>query len=172
MAAAQIERGNLVNVVRDALDNTGLPGRYLELEITEGSLLHSAEHARKVTGAIRDMGTPLAIDDFGTGYSSLSYLKQLPIDKLKIDRSFVRDLPGNSEDAAITRTVIALAHGLGLTVLAEAVETDEHRDFLLAEGCDEAQGFRISKALPAVEFEAWMETHLLDHSAAMGITVH
>ena len=167
VAAAQIERGNLVNVVRDALDVSGLPGRYLELEITEGSLLHSADHARKVTGAIRDMGTPLAIDDFGTGYSSLSYLKQLPIDKLKIDRSFIKDLPGNSEDVAIARTVIALAHGLGLTVLAEAVENDEQRDFLLAEGCDEAQGFRFSKALPAPEFEAWMASHQASLSTAL-----
>ena len=156
IAAAQIERGNLVQLVRDILDETGLPGDCLELEITEGSLLHSAENARKVTSAIREMGTPLAIDDFGTGYSSLSYLKQLPIDKLKIDQSFVRDLPGNSDDVAIARTVIALGHGLGLTVLAEAVETEAQRDFLLAEGCDEAQGFHYSCALPAVEFEAWM----------------
>ena len=156
IAAAQIERGNLAKLVREILDETGLPGDCLELEITEGSLLHSAENARKVTGAIREMGTPLAIDDFGTGYSSLSYLKQLPIDKLKIDQSFVRDLPGNSDDVAIARTVIALGHGLGLTVLAEAVETEAQHDFLLAEGCDEAQGFHYSCALPAVEFEAWM----------------
>ena len=156
IAAAQIERGDLVRLVREILDETGLPGECLELEITEGSLLHSAENARKVTSAIREMGTLLAIDDFGTGYSSLSYLKQLPIDKLKIDQSFVRDLPGNSDDVAIARSVIALGHGLGLTVLAEAVETEAQRDFLLAEGCDEAQGFHYSCALPAVEFEAWM----------------
>jgi diguanylate cyclase (GGDEF)-like protein/PAS domain S-box-containing protein len=156
VAAAQIERGNLVQLVRTILDETGLPGECLELEITEGSLLHSAENARKVTAAIREMGTPLAIDDFGTGYSSLSYLKQLPIDKLKIDQSFIRDLPGNRDDVAIARTVIALGHGLGLTVLAEAVETEAQRDFLIAEGCDEAQGFHYSRALPAVEFEAWM----------------
>ena len=109
--------------------------------------------------AIRELGVSLAIDDFGTGYSSLSYLKDLPMSKLKIDQSFTRGVPNDADDMAITKTILALGGGLNLRVIAEGVETQEQAEFLLASGCELAQGYYYSKPLPADEFEEYWHRH-------------
>ncbi|PLX62210.1 EAL domain-containing protein [Sedimenticola selenatireducens] len=126
-------------------------GNSIELEITETSLMENAEFMEEVLVRLADIGLEVAVDDFGTGYSSLSYLKRLPIDLLKIDQSFVRDLPSNSNDTAICRAIIAMAHSLNLRVLAEGVETEEQMQFLRKENCDEMQGFLYSKPISADE---------------------
>ncbi|MEJ1379172.1 MAG: EAL domain-containing protein [Candidatus Sedimenticola sp. (ex Thyasira tokunagai)] len=126
-------------------------GNRLELEVTETSVMENAEFMEETLRSISSLGLELAVDDFGTGYSSLSYLKRLPIDRLKIDQSFVRDLPDNSNDTAICRAIIAMAHSLNLRVIAEGVETEQQRAFLQRENCDEMQGFLISKPVSADE---------------------
>lgn len=152
----QIERGDIVEVVRKVLWETHLPAHLLELEITESFIMKHPEEAISTLSALKELGVSLAIDDFGTGYSSLSYLKRLPINKLKIDRSFVKDVPNGKADTAITRAVIALGKGLSLRVIAEGVESDEQRDFLADEGCHEAQGFLYTKPLAADDFQLLM----------------
>ncbi len=154
VSGVEFRRGEVAASVRSALADSQLPPALLELEITESALMHQADGGARSLGVLRDMGISLAIDDFGTGYSSLAYLKRLPLSKLKIDRNFVRDLPDDTEDAAISRAVIAMAHNLGLTVLAEGVENVAQSDFLAAEGCDEMQGFLRGRPIPAEEFFA------------------
>ncbi len=149
VAGRQIQRTDLVTTVRDVLARTQLPPDHLELEITEGFIMGQAEESVTLLKSLRALGVGLSIDDFGTGYSSLAYLKRLPIDKLKIDRSFVRELPDDENDAAIARAVIALGHSLQFTVIAEGVETAAQRDFLLTLGCDQGQGFLFSTPRPA-----------------------
>jgi diguanylate cyclase (GGDEF)-like protein/PAS domain S-box-containing protein len=153
IAAKQIHHGDFVEQVRKTLKDTGLPPDMLELEITESSILENIEETVSKLRSIKELGVTVAIDDFGTGYSSLSYLKQLPIDRLKIDRSFVKDTPSDADDCAIVRTIISMSNNLGLAVIAEGVESQEQVDFLAAEGCDEIQGYWLSKPLPADELE-------------------
>ncbi|MDD2789140.1 MAG: EAL domain-containing protein [Sulfurimonas sp.] len=119
------------------------------------------EEAIKTLQKISDIGIELAIDDFGTGYSSLAYLKRLPINKLQIDQTFVRDLPEDEEDAGITKAVIALAHSLNLKVIAEGVETKEQRDFLVQNGCEKIQGYFYSKPIPADALEVLLKDNLV-----------
>ncbi|NML62703.1 EAL domain-containing protein [Massilia sp. RP-1-19] len=151
ITAKQIHHKAFVDQVRDALDDSGLPPQLLELEITEGSIVENIEETVNKLRQIKALGVTVAIDDFGTGYSSLSYLKELPIDRLKIDQAFVRDIPLNPHDCAIARTIIAMAKNLGLSVIAEGVETREQVDFLRAEGCNEIQGFLVSPPIAADE---------------------
>ncbi|MEW5965475.1 MAG: EAL domain-containing protein [Pseudomonadota bacterium] len=136
------------------LQAIGLPGSNLVIEITESLLLHAAKDVTDQLFRFRDAGIGIAIDDFGTGYSTLSYLKQFPIDYVKIDRSFVRDLETDPNDMALSRAIILMAHELGLKVIAEGVETAAQRDLLAAAGCDFAQGYLYARPLPASEFEA------------------
>ncbi|RIX44144.1 MAG: EAL domain-containing protein [Rhodocyclales bacterium GT-UBC] len=158
VATPQLERGNFVALLQKSLKEHELPADCLEIEITESVIMANSETVRDVLLKIQSIGITTAIDDFGTGYSSLSYLKELPIDSLKIDRAFIRDLPGNTHDTAITRAIIAMAHSLGFKVIAEGIENAEQQAWLDIEGCDEAQGYLISRPMPAEEFEMWL-TH-------------
>lgn len=150
LSVHQLRQGKLVSLVRQVLEETGLAPHYLELELTESQLLDSVEHIIATFQQLRDLGVKLAIDDFGTGYSSLSYLKRIPVDYVKIDQAFIRGLGEGGEDAAITRAIIAMAHGLSLKVVAEGVETAQQLAFLKAESCDEVQGYLISRPLEAL----------------------
>lgn len=157
--AGQQVTSEFAQTVRAVLEQTGLRPACLELEVTEGFIIGHADDAIARLNDLKSLGLELAIDDFGTGYSSLSYLKRLPIDKLKIDQSFVRGMP-NPDDEAITRAVIALSKSLGLQVIAEGVETELQRDFLKAEGCHEGQGYLYSKPVPADALAALLERRL------------
>jgi EAL domain-containing protein (putative c-di-GMP-specific phosphodiesterase class I) len=145
--------------VRAALDETGMPPELLELEVTESSVMHNIERAVQVLTALKAMGVRLAIDDFGTGYSSLSQLKRFPIDTLKVDRSFIREIPDDPEDRAIAEAIIAMGRTLSLTVVAEGVETHEQQEFLRRHGCDQMQGFYFSKPIAAEEFAELLQRH-------------
>jgi diguanylate cyclase (GGDEF)-like protein/PAS domain S-box-containing protein len=140
----------------DILAQTGFPAHNLELELTESMVMRDAENAVTMLESVRSTGVRLAIDDFGTGYSSLAYLKRLPIDCVKIDRSFIRDLPEDRDDVSITRSIIAMAHNMKLEVVAEGVETVAQFDFLNAHGCDEIQGFLFSVPLPMDELKRFL----------------
>ncbi|WP_353114859.1 EAL domain-containing protein [Nitratidesulfovibrio sp.] len=150
----QFRHRNLVGMVADVLAETGLPPHLLELEITESTIVTDADHTIRKLNQLAEMGIALSVDDFGTGYSSLSQLKNLPLTSLKIDRSFIRDIPDDPNDAAIAATIITMADRLGLRVVAEGVETPEQLNFLLLEGCHEVQGFLFSRPLPPEEFAA------------------
>ncbi|WP_170288186.1 EAL domain-containing protein [Marilutibacter maris] len=156
ISALQLLRGNLPQVVARALEDTGIPPERLELELTESVIMANAEQGAATLGALRKLGVGLAVDDFGTGYSSLAYLKRLPITSLKIDKEFIDDLGGDSDDAAITSTVITMAHSLGLNVIAEGVEEESQLQFLLANGCDEVQGYWLSRPLDASSCAAFL----------------
>ena len=141
VSGVQIHRSNFADTVYGVLVETGCDPNMLELEITESAIMRNVEYVIDVCQQLKSMGVRLALDDFGTGYSSLSYLKKFPLDKLKIDQSFVHDLPDDAEDAAISSAIIALGQNLGLSITAEGVEKVEQRDFLIARGCSEAQGY-------------------------------
>jgi len=152
LSARQFAHESLLEDVARTLRDTRLDPAYLEFEITESMVMRDPEHAVKLLGGLKAMGIRLSIDDFGTGYSSLNYLKRFPLDSVKIDRAFIQDLPGNADDAAITRAIIAMAHSLRLKVIAEGVETEEQLGFLRELGCDEMQGYLFSGPLPGDEF--------------------
>jgi diguanylate cyclase (GGDEF)-like protein/PAS domain S-box-containing protein len=156
IAGPQFERAEFVGTVRQALDETGLEPEMLELEITETFISRRIDHALAVLEELRRLGVKLAIDDFGTGYSSMMYLKRLPIDKLKIDRSFIHGLPDDQEDVAIAKAIIALGKSMDFIVIAEGIETPEQQAFLLREACDQGQGFLHSRPIPAEDFERLM----------------
>lgn len=153
LSAAQFKHQDLVAIVRDVLEQTGLDPSLLQLEITESIAMHNVEATIDTLTQLRGFGATISIDDFGTGYSSLNYLKKFPVDKLKIDRSFVTDIGLHPDNAAIVKTIINLGHGIGCKVNVEGIETAEQLDFLRSNGVDEAQGFLFSKPLPAMEFE-------------------
>jgi EAL domain-containing protein (putative c-di-GMP-specific phosphodiesterase class I) len=151
LSPVQFLEPDLPERVAAILIETGLPADRLELEITEGVLLDHTDESQARLARLKALGVRLAVDDFGIGYSSLGYLKRLPIDKLKIDKSFIDDLPGDAANVKIVTAVISLAHSLRLEVLAEGVENREQLLFLRQQGCDSAQGFLYSKPLPASE---------------------
>jgi EAL domain-containing protein (putative c-di-GMP-specific phosphodiesterase class I) len=152
----QFRQKNLLALITDTLAATGLAPDYLELELTESSIMEHSEQNIALLGSLKQMGIRLSIDDFGTGFSSMSALKLLPIHRLKIAQQFVRDILTDPDDAAITDAIIAMAHSLKLTVLAEGVETREQMDYLRQRQCDEVQGFYFARPMPADEFTAFL----------------
>lgn len=148
----------LIGVILKTLQETGLDPHYLVMELTESVAMESGETLHRKMHDISQMGVQLAIDDFGTGFSSLNYIKQFPIHKLKIDKTFVDNCDTNADDAAIIQTVIALGHALNLKIIAEGVETDDQEAFLRASECDEIQGYNRSKPLSAEKFTAMLES--------------
>ena len=154
LSAKQFHDADLAAIVRSALNDARLQPGYIELELTESALMCNPEESARTLESLSAMGVHISIDDFGTGYSSLSYLRRFPLDKLKIDRSFIRDLLVSADDACIVRAIISLAHSLRLRVVAEGVETHQQLEFLRELGCDQYQGYYCSPAVPADQFVA------------------
>ncbi len=138
----------------------GMRPELLELELTESMVMQSPERATRILGAIKQMGVRIAVDDFGVGYSSLAQIKRYPIDTLKVDRSFIRDLEKNAEDRAITEAIITMGKTLSMTVVAEGVETQEQQTFLADHACDAMQGFYFSKPIGADQFAGFLRQHI------------
>jgi diguanylate cyclase (GGDEF)-like protein len=164
LSARQFRQDSLIDTVRGALAAARLEPRYLELELTESAVMQDAESSVQIMRKLSDLGLRISVDDFGTGYSSLSYLRRLPLDKLKIDRSFIREIVTSRDDAEIVRAIVTLAHSLHLKVIAEGVETAEQLTFLRSLGCDQYQGFYCSPPLPAAQFIALLPHRPIDES--------
>jgi EAL domain-containing protein (putative c-di-GMP-specific phosphodiesterase class I) len=158
LSACQLQQSDLTDMISDILREARVSPEYLEIEITESALL-DAEAINPTAQKLVDMGVRLSIDDFGTGYCALAYLKQLSVNVIKIDRSFIRDIPKDQEDVAISEAIINLSKSLGLQVVAEGVESREQWEYLRRQGCDLMQGFLASRALPSDEFVLWTKTH-------------
>ena len=156
VSALQFRRLDLVDTVRRALSDADVNARYLEIELTESAVMTHPEESVEILERLSRMGVVVSVDDFGTGYSSMSYLRRFPIDKLKIDRSFINNLMTSEDDASIVRAIISLAHGLRLKVVAEGVETAEQVALLQKLGCDQYQGFYFSPPVTATAFEELM----------------
>src|SRR5262249_55173593 len=154
LSALQLRQGDLPGLVRATLAETGLAPHLLELEITEGVLIDDHQRAVAILTELKQIGVRIVLDDFGTGYSSLSYLQSFPFDKIKIDRSFIKNLDNAAQSASITRAIMTMGHGLGLPILAEGVETEEQLSFLARESCDEVQGVLIGAAHPIDHYAA------------------
>jgi diguanylate cyclase (GGDEF)-like protein len=157
LTVKQLQQKDFLSYLQTLMQETGCDPKYLELEVTEGQIMTRPEEAIRILGEINQLGIRLSVDDFGTGYSSLSYLKKLPIHKLKIDQSFIKELPYDEEDVAITRAVIALAQSLNLNIIAEGVETLEQQEFLVRNGCEHIQGYFYAKPMPADEVEIFLK---------------
>jgi EAL domain-containing protein (putative c-di-GMP-specific phosphodiesterase class I) len=166
----QFVDGQLVHEIAAMLAHHGTPADLLELELTEGSLMAHTERTSTTLSDLRQLGLKISIDDFGTGYSSLAYLRQFPIDKLKIDIAFIRDITTKPDDAAVTLAIIRLAHSLNLEVIAEGVETAGQLDFLKTHGCEQVQGYYFSRPLPAAALEAFVYAHRRTHGISVRAT--
>ncbi len=162
VSGEQFQQSDLVAFTKSVLEKTKINPRFLELEVTESAFMEDIQQTIKTLKELHALGIELAIDDFGTGYSSLSYLRQFPIDRLKIDQSFIRNALNNSDDAAIAKTIIALGRSLNLKIIAEGVETADHEQFLISEGCDEVQGYRYSRPVPSAKFIEFMRRYTGD----------
>ena len=158
LSPRQLKDPEFLQQLTDTLAETGVDPNWIELEITENAVMEDVERSLTLMQEITELGVQIAIDDFGTGYSSLSYIRDFPINTLKIDNTFVRDLPSCSRSVAIAKTVLSLGHGLGLKVVAEGVETVEQLDFLRSVNCDFAQGYLVNKPLSGDEFQNWLKT--------------
>jgi EAL domain-containing protein (putative c-di-GMP-specific phosphodiesterase class I) len=158
ISPVEIQRGNVVEHVESALQRSGLDPRFLEIELTESVVLQGAESSSNVLTRLKELGVSIAIDDFGTGYSSLTYLKHFPIDKVKIDQTFVRDIDNDPDDCAIVQAVIAMSHQLKLKVVAEGVFSQGQARFLRECHCDIAQGYLYGRPMPATEIAALFRT--------------
>lgn len=159
ISTRQFVGGNVVHAVEDALRESGLNPTLLELEITEGLLLNDAPQTRRSLERLKKLGTRLSLDDFGTGFSSLGYLQRYDFDVLKIDRSFIKDIENKSEAAGLVKTIIAMAHNLGMEVIGEGVETELQADFIRERECHLGQGYFYTKPLPANEFRSWLKKY-------------
>ena len=164
VSGEQFQQSDLVEFTRSVLEESRINPHLVELEVTESAFMEDIQQTIQKLKQLHSLGVELAIDDFGTGYSSLSYLRQFPIDRLKIDQSFIRNALNNSDDAAIAKTIIGLGRSLNLKVIAEGVETEQHEVFLLAEGCDEVQGYRYSRPIPAEKLETLLASYTGDLS--------
>jgi len=151
------DRGDLVEMIHEAVVSNGVPHHSLLLEITENSLMKDLQSVIPSLHRLNEIGVEIAIDDFGTGYSSLSYLKKFDIDYLKVDKSFICHLAADSDDLALTKAIVIMAHQLGLKVIAEGVETELQRNLLLNMGCDYAQGYFYAKPMPADQFNRYLK---------------
>ncbi|WP_122602877.1 EAL domain-containing response regulator [Pseudomonas viridiflava] len=158
VSGQQIEGSGLITDIGQALERHQVDPKWLEVELTESSLMENTSHTITTLQTLKNMGVRISIDDFGTGYSSLAYLRRFPIDKLKIDIAFIREVTSNPQDAAIARAIIELAHSLDLKVIAEGVETPEQRAFLTENHCDQIQGYLVSKPLPLDELELYLRS--------------
>ncbi len=156
----QFRESDLLSLIEDSLSNSGLAPEWLDVEITEGAAMANVDHSIAVSREICEIGARVSIDDFGTGYSSLAYLKQFSLHSLKIDRSFVKGIASNGDDAAIARAILAMAQALGLEVVAEGVETEDQLGFLSENGCHTVQGFYLGKPMPADSLTALFEEQL------------
>jgi len=156
ISAIQFRQEKFLNTVGDILQRTGIDPANLELELTETILMEDVEANIRLMASLKAMGVKLAVDDFGTGYSSLNYLNRFPIDKLKVDRSFVSDMLSDPTNLAITKAIIGLGHTIGLRVTAEGVEHEEELCILQSVACDEVQGYYFAKPMPAAEFGKWL----------------
>lgn len=165
ISARQFAEGNLVRNVVSALEESALPAHFLELELTESILMNDVSYTLEVLNELKGMDVELAIDDFGTGYSSLNYLKQFPIDRLKIDRSFIQNLPDDVEDQRITQAIVAIAHSFNLSVIAEGVEKPEQAEFLTQQGCESAQGYYFGRPMTAEDLGNLLQSQREDESA-------
>jgi diguanylate cyclase len=165
VSATQFRRGNLLAAIRSALEQADLDPSFLELELTESAVMTNPEESTAILEELSRMGVMVSVDDFGTGYSSMSYLRRFPIDKLKIDRGFVKDLMTRADDASIVQAIISLAHSLRLKVVAEGVETLEQLASLKSMGCDQYQGFHFSPPLPAADLGALMRRRREEQNA-------
>jgi len=163
VSAVQFHQKNFVAVLKSALEETGVDSSRIELELTESVLMHNVEEVLETLGEIRALGVSLAIDDFGTGFSSLNYLRRFPINRLKIDQSFVRDIERTPANESITKAIIALAESLSLNIVAEGIEKDAERAVLECLGCTEGQGYFFAKPLPAADLSDWLESHAAIH---------
>ena len=163
LSPIQFQEEGLLNTVAAALQNNDLDARYLELELTENVLMENLDTCVEQLSQFKTLGVHLSIDDFGKGYSSLTYLKNLPIDALKIDREFIKDLSSDADDAKIVTAIIALGHSLELAVIAEGVEENIHLEFLRKQGCDQIQGYWLSKPLPVAEVTGFIQSYTPNH---------
>jgi diguanylate cyclase (GGDEF)-like protein/PAS domain S-box-containing protein len=164
LSARQFSDANFLSDVVAALEQSGMKPELLELELTESMVMRNPEQAAQLLAAVKRLGVRIAIDDFGVGYSSLAQIKRFPIDTLKVDRSFIRDLPENAEDRAITQAIIAMGKSLSLSVVAEGVETQEQQNFLRSQACDAMQGYYFSKPLPQEDFAGLLREHVAGES--------
>ncbi|MBY0573857.1 MAG: EAL domain-containing protein [Undibacterium sp.] len=159
VAGPQFYRSDIVAILKQSMEKYQIPSGALEIEITETFMMENPQEIKTILLAIQALGVTIAIDDFGTGYSSLAYLRELPIDTLKIDRAFIRDVPSNAKDLAIIRAILALGESMGFNVVAEGIETLQQCDFLQTEGCSEGQGYYFAKPMPKDAFIHWLQNH-------------
>ena len=152
VSAHQLRQENFVDEIRTLIEQSGLPPRVLDLEVTEGVLLADAERTEALLAELKAIGVSIALDDFGTGFSSLSYLKRLPVDMIKIDKSFIDEIPVNVRDCALVDAVLTLGERLDHAIVAEGVETTQQRDWLVNHGCRYLQGYLFSRAIPRADF--------------------
>jgi len=157
ISGKQFQEDNFLKKISNIIEDSSLNPKWLELEITENVLMHHAQITAEILHEIKEMGVRLSMDDFGTGYSSFNYLKSFPLDIIKIDKSFIDEIPQNPNDAAIVNAIISMAHNLNLHVVAEGVELKQQQIFLRDHGCDEIQGYYYSRPLPAKEFAEFFE---------------
>ncbi len=172
ISALQFRRVDLVDTVARALNDAGIDARYLEIELTETAVMSDPEESVAILERLSRMGVIVSVDDFGTGYSSMSYLRRFPIDKLKIDRSFITNVLSSADDASIVQAIISLAHGLRLKVVAEGIESAEQVSFLQGMGCDQYQGYYFSRPVDAAAFETLLRSHAADDQPSSAERTH